>query len=288
MAFSGRLLFAVLTVFALTPCRAAESSLAIVQAGVQSSDDAPFASPAYLFFPGDFLYFTFDVAGFTIKSNPENDTRKISLKYTITPEDANSVALARPAMGAIQTELNPEDKNWTPKRRANFHLPSFVAAGEYHVHVVVEDQLGKTQVAKDYPFRIGGIDIRPSPSLTVENFRFFRNPDDRQPLEVAAYSPGDKIYAKFDMVGYKIGQGNQYHVAYGLLVTRPDGKSFIQQSNAADLTDSSFYPAQFVPGVLELTTPSNSERGAYIIVLSVHDLVGNQTYESKQSFSIEQ
>ena len=288
MAFSGRLLFPVLTLFALTPCRADEPSLAIVQAGVQSSDDAPFASPAYQFFPGDFLFFTFDVAGFTIKSNPDNDTRRISLKYTITPEDSNSVALAPPATGAIQTELNPEDKNWTPKRRANFHLPSFVAGGEYHVHVVVEDQFAKTQIAKDYPFRIGGIHIQSSPSLTVENFRFFRNADDRQSLEVPAYSPGDKIYAKFDMVGYKIGQSNQYHVAYGLLVTRPDGKPFIQQPNAADLTDSSFYPAQFVPGVLELTTPANSERGAYIIVLSIHDLVGNQTYEIKQSFSIEQ
>lgn len=287
MGLSGRLLFPVLTVFALSPCWAAESSLAIVQAGVQPSDDAPFASPAYLFFPGDFLYFTFDVAGFTINSNPDNDTRRISLKYTITPEDSNSVALAPPAAGTIQAELNPEDKNWTPKRRANFHLPSFIPAGEYHVHVVVEDQFAKTQIAKDYPFRIGGIDIRRSPTLTVENFRFFRNPDDRQPLEVPAYSPGDKIYAKFDMVGYKIGQGNQYHVAYGLLVTRPDGKPFVQQPNAANLTDASFYPAQFVPGGLELTTPSNSEPGAYIIVLSVHDLVGNQTYQIKQSFSIE-
>jgi hypothetical protein len=288
MVFPGRLLFPFLTLFVLIPCWAAESSLAIVQAGVQPSDDAPFASPAYQFYPGDFLYFTFDVAGFTIKSNPDNDTRKISLKYTITPEDANSVALAPPAAGAIQTDLNPEDKNWTPKRRANFHLPSFVAAGEYHVHVVVEDQFGKTHIEKDYPFRIGGIHIQSSPTLTVQNFRFFRNPDDSQPLEVPAYSPGDTVYAKFDMVGYKIGQGNQYHVAYGLLVTRPDGKPFIQQPNAANLTDASFYPAQFVPGVLELTTPSNAERGAYIIVLSVHDLVGNQTYEIKQSFSIEQ
>ncbi|HZQ54525.1 MAG TPA: hypothetical protein VFB14_20150 [Bryobacteraceae bacterium] len=288
MAFSGRLLFPFLTVLALTPCWADEPSLAIVQAGVQASDDAPFASPAYQFYPGDFLFFTFDVAGFTVKSNPDNDTRRISLKYTITPEDSNSVALAPPATGAIQAELNPEDKNWTPKRRANFHLPSFVAAGEYHVHAVVEDQFGKTQIAKDYPFRIGGIAIRPSPSLSVENFRFFRNPDDRQPLEVPAYSPGDKIYAKFDMVGYKFGQDNQYHVAYGLLVTRPDGKPFIRQPNAANLTDTSFYPAQFVPGVLELTTPPNSERGAYIIILSVRDLIGNQTYEIKQSFSIEQ
>jgi hypothetical protein len=288
MVLSGRLALAFLIVFALSPCWAAESSLAIVQAGVQSADDAPFTSSAYQFLPGDFLYFTFGVAGFTIKSDAENDTRKISLKYTITPEDSSSVALAPPATGAIQTELSPQDKNWTPKRRANFHLPPFVAAGEYHVHVVVDDQFAKAQIAKDYPFRIGGIDIRPSPTLTVENFRFFRNPDDRQPLEVPAYSPGDKIYAKFDMVGYKIGQGNQYHVAYGLLVLRPDGKPFIQQPNAADLSDSSFYPAEFVPGVLELTTPSKCELGAYVIVLSVRDLIANQTYEVKQSFSIEQ
>ncbi|MBV9499929.1 MAG: hypothetical protein JO138_11195 [Acidobacteriaceae bacterium] len=268
-------------------CRAAEASLAIIDAGVQQSDDAPFVSTEYHFLPGDFVYFTFQVAGFRIKSDDSTETKQISLEYEVIPEDAKGVPLTAAEKGSIKDTLQPEDKNWTPKRRAHFLLPSFVAAGEYKLHVTVKDLIANTEVARDLPFLIGGVKIQPSPTITVENYHFYRREDDRQPLEVPAFSPGDSVYARFDMVGYKLGPDNGYHLGYGISVSRPDGKPFINQANAAELQASSFYPAQFVPGNINLTTPRNALRGEYVLVLTVRDLNSNQTYESKQAFSIE-
>jgi hypothetical protein len=269
------------------PCNAEQSSLTIIDAGVQQFEDAPFVSSDYRFLPGDYLYFTFQITGFSVKSEERNEIRKISLTYQVSAEDSNSNPLAPPVTGAIQAELNPEDKNWTPKRRASFLIPSFVAAGEFHVHAVVNDLAANSRASRDFPFLIGGTQIQPSPSLTVQNFRFLRREDAREPLQVPAYSPGDPVYARFDMAGYKLGTGHQYRLAYGLVVLRPDGKPFLQQPKAAELQAVGFYPAQFVPGTINLITSSDSERGEYIIVLTVRDLVSNQSYETKQAFSIE-
>ncbi|MBV9157898.1 MAG: hypothetical protein JO097_16655 [Acidobacteriaceae bacterium] len=264
-----------------------ESSLAIIDAGVQQSEDAPFVSTAYQFLPGDNLYFTFQVAGFKVKSEQRDEVRKIALTYQVTPEDSNGVPLCPTVSDKIQAELNPEDKDWLPKRRASFLIPAFVAAGEFHIHVVVRDLVANEETSRDFPFRTGGLRIEPSSSIAVQNFHFFRNENDQQPLDVPAYSRGDTIYARFEMTGYKLGPQNEYDLAYGLTVLRPDGKPFVQEPKAAELKDNSFYPAQFVPGTIDLTTSSDVARGEYIIVLTVRDLIGNKTFETKHAFSIE-
>ncbi len=266
---------------------AVDRSLAIVEAGVERSEDAPFVSPDYRFFPGDFLYFTFQIAGFAINSDEQNEVRTISLTYEITPLDAGGAPLCPPSSGKIATELNPQDKNWMPKRRISFLIPSFVAAGDFHIHAVVKDLIAETETSKDFPFHIGGVEIQPSSTIAIENFHFFRGENDGEPLEVPAYRPGDTVYARFDMAGYQLGPENEYHLAYGLTVLRPDGKPFIQQPNAAELHTNSFYPARFVPGTLNLITPPDALHGEYVVVLTVRDLIGNQTRESRQAFSIE-
>jgi hypothetical protein len=267
--------------------RASDQSLAIVGAGVQASEDAPFVSSDYLFLPGDYVYFTFEVTGFAISGSEDDDVRSISLSYEVTPEDASGTALAKPEGGRIATTLSPQDKNWTPKRRASFLLPSFVAAGTYRVHIAVRDEFGKAQIQRDFPFQVGGIKIVPSKSISIENFRFLRSPEDSKPLEIPAYSPGDHVFARFEMAGYKFGPGNKYDVAYDITVLGPDGKPFIRQPNAAELASGSFYPAQFVPAVLNLITKRSNERGEYILVVRARDLLGNRSCETRQAFSLE-
>lgn len=116
-------------------CPAADSRLAIVNAGVQQSEDAPFVPPSFRFLPGDSLYFSFGISGFAVQSLERGETRKISLRYKVTAEDSSGVPLTGANNGSIETELSPEDKNWIPKRRASFVLPPFVAAGEFRIHV---------------------------------------------------------------------------------------------------------------------------------------------------------
>lgn len=268
-------------------CLAAESPLAVVEAGVEQSEDAPFVSPGYRFLPGDYLYFSFQIGGFGIRSENRDEVRKIALTYEVTAEDANGVPLAPPSSGAVRTELSPEDKHWMPKRRLSFLIPSFVAAGEFRIRVHVKDLIANAEVSQDFPFHIGGIEIQPASSLTVQNFRFLRNENDREALHVAAYSPGDTVYAAFEMTGFKTDPQNQYHVSYGLTVLEPNGKTFIEEPEAAELEAASFYPARYLPGVLNLKTASSASRGEYLIVLTIRDLLANTSCRMKRAFSIE-
>jgi hypothetical protein len=268
-------------------CRAAESPLAVLDAGVERSEDAPFVNANYRFEPGDFLYFRFQIGGFAIHAEEGKEARSISLAYEVTALDAAGTPLAEPAADTIKAELNPEDKNWMPKRRVSFLLPSFMAAGEFHVRVVVKDLVGKTETMHDYPFGVGGTEIVPAGTLTVENLHYFRKEDDRQSIELPAYRPGDTVYARFDMVGHQFGPDRKYHLAYGLTVTKPDGKVFVQEPNAAELTSDSFYPAQFVPGDIAVTTSRDSPKGVYLVVITVKDLVANRSYQTKSTFSLE-
>jgi hypothetical protein len=285
---SSALLFAVAAAFSfLFPNQPPESPLAIVQAGVQSSEDAPFVTTDYRFQPGDYVYFTFDVSGFGIHTDSDTKTRRISLSYDVVPEDMSGRPLTKPDSGAIAVDLAPEDKNWTPKKRAAFLLPSGLAAGECQIHVRVRDAIGKVETEKNIPFRVGGVSIQPTDSISVEHFQFFRKEGDRDPLELPAYSAGDRVYMTFDIVGFKLGPGNQYRLTYDLRVLRPDGKMFLEQPNAAEIEANSFYPAQFVPANFQVKTTSRAEAGRYTILLSVHDAVANQTYETKEAFTIE-
>lgn len=268
----------------------AQQKLAVVNAGVQAEEDVPFVSLDYQFLPGDHLYFTFEITGFTIAQKEDSYaeiTRRISLSYDVTPEDAAGRPLAPAASGKIAEMLHPQDKHWVPKRRESFLLPSFVAAGKYRIHVMVKDALGKTETTRDVPFMVGGTQIKPSPAVNVQNFQFLRTASSTKALQVAAYSPGDHIFARFDVSGYKLGPKNSYDVAYGITVLGPDGKPFIKQPNAAELKSSSFYPAQFVPASLNLTTNPKSALGAYVIVLSVRDLIGGRSSEQKEAFTLE-
>ena len=80
---------------------AAEPTLAILDAGLESSEDAPFVPSDYRFYPGDYLYFRFQVAGFAIQADEKTEIRKISLAYELTPQDATRIPLTTPVLYVI-------------------------------------------------------------------------------------------------------------------------------------------------------------------------------------------
>lgn len=265
-----------------------ESKLAVSQAGVEDAEDAPFVATGYRFLPGQTLYCEFDIAGFGIhETGGYFKVKHITLEYEAQPFDANSVALAPAVSDKIDEDLAPQDKNWMPKRRASFLLPSYVARGQYHVRVTVKDLIAKTEASRDIPFLMNGATLTPGTGLTIENFRFLRSASDGAPLQLPDFRAGDTVYARFDITGFKLGEGNAYDVAYGLKVLRPDGKTYLDAPQADDLRSKSFYPAPYVPGNVQITTSHDSSGGSYILILTAHDAIGNQTYESRQSFQIE-
>jgi hypothetical protein len=263
------------------------SKLAILAAGISASEDAPFVPPDYAFLPGDYVYFSFQIGGFLLESLNRGEVQKVALEYEIVPQDATGIPLTAPVSDKIEAEVHAEDKNWTPKRRASFLLPSYIASGDFRIHVTAKDLFGKTEASKDLPFHVGGVHIDPSDSLNVQHFQFLRRESDRDALEIPAYAPGDTVFARFDIAGFKIAPGNTYSLEYGIFVSQPNGKPFLDAPHAAELKSSSFYPAQFLPGTLRITTPANSAKGEYLLTLTVRDLIGGKTCQTKKTFSVE-
>ena len=49
----------------------------------------------------------------------------------------------------------------------------------------------------------------------------------------------------------------------------------------------SFYPQRYVPGALSLSLDKNVPAATYTLVVTVHDKVGDQTWEERQRFRVE-
>lgn len=277
---------AILFLLFRTAVTGTEPSLVIASAGVQSAEDAPNVAGDYKFLPGETLYASFQVAGFKVNTSEEKNVRSIALAWEVSARDADNVLLAEPESGEIKTDLSPEDKNWSPKRRVSFALPSFVAAGEYHLHVVVKDLDANVEASKDLPFLIGGTRVNPTDGVQVQHLRFSRS-ENGPALELPAYRPGDPVFVSFDMAGFSNTTEHEHALAYGISVLRPDGKPFLDQPNAGELRASSFYPAKFMPGNFQITTTPSSARGTYVLILTVKDLIAGRTSVTKQSFTLE-
>jgi hypothetical protein len=260
----------------------APKKLAIVKVAFSQSEDGEVASSNYQFLGGEILYFSCQVEGYT-----KTEKDEIRLTFQIEAKDASGVLLQAPAAGKVEATLSPEDKEWLPKLRATVLIPPLIPPGEYQLLVKVKDELANTLVDAHSTFRVQGREIEPSSTLVVRNFRFLRAEDDTKPLPVAAYRPGDALWARFDMTGYKLGDGNQFDIEYGLVVLRADGTQAYAEPQAAAQKEQTFYPVRYQPGVLSLNLAKDQAPGQYTIVLKVRDNLGGQTYEAREKFSVE-
>lgn len=260
----------------------ADKKLAIVATAFAQIDDGPASAHDDQFVPGETLFFRCQVEGYKKSENNE-----IQLAYQVEAADARGVMLLLPEKGVVKTTLSPEDKNWMPKIRYTVVIPPLAETGEYHVTVTVKDELAGSSAETRATFLVHGREVAPSDTLAVRNFRFYRGENDDKALEVPAYRPGDSLWARFDMTGYKIGDKNLFDIGYGLVVLRADGSVAYSQREAANSKEAPFYPQRYQPGELSLNMPNDIAKGEYTIVLTVHDNLGQQTCETREKFSIE-
>jgi hypothetical protein len=253
-----------------------------------TSEDGPAEAVDEDWVPGQSIYFSCQAEGFKKVDKPDDyGKQNISLKFEIQVRDKAAVLLKPIEQGKIETTVTQEDKDWMPKLRDTIVVPPLAETGEYTVLVKVSDELAKASTEKTAVFHIRGRGVEPSDALTVRNFRFLRHEDDERPLSAAAYRPGDSVWARFDMTGYKLGDKNQVDIEYGLTVLRDDGSVAYTEPVAATQKLDSFYPQRFQPGVLNLNLAKDQPLGKYTIVLAVRDNVGRQTYETRETFSVE-
>lgn len=281
-------LTAILVVASGFLASAATKPLAIVHPVFATSEDGPPEASDEDFVPGQTLYFSCLVEGYRKVDKP-NDYGKqnIALQYEIEVRDKSGARLKPIKDGKIETTVTEEDKDWMPKLRDTIVVPPLASTGEYIVDVKLSDELAKVTEEKQAVFHVKGHEVAPSDALMVRNFRFLRNEDDEKALPVAAYRPGDSVWARFDMTGYKLGAKNEVNIEYGLSVMREDGSVAYSQPQAATQQIQTYYPQRYQPGELNLNLAKDQPLGKYTIVLTVHDNLGQQMYETRETFSVE-
>lgn len=153
--------------------------------------------------------------------------------------------------------------------------------------MTVKDELAGTTATRTLEFPVKGPSVQASDSLVIRDFRFLRNEDDIAPLRPAAYKRGSMLWARFDMMGFKLGENNKFDVGYGLAVLGPDGKELFAQPEAAGESKESFYPQRWMPGALSLSLDANVAPATYTLVVIVKDKLAGETTELRELFTVE-
>ena len=261
---------------------AAPQPLAIGKLVLHRYEDGPPLAASTGFAAGDLVFLSFQVGGY--RRSPEN---LVHLAYRIEPTDAQGVPLVEPIRQELETTLSAEDKDWTPIVRQSFPLPPLALPGDYRIAIVVEDKLASREAKAEIVYTLRGRNVEPSATLTSRNFRFLRAEDDTQALEPPVYHPGQTLWARFEIVGYKLGPKNRIQTAYGVSVVSPAGKTMYSEPRAAVEEGESFYPKPYLPGAFSLNLGRDVRPGTYTIVLALDDQAGGQKVESPHEFRVE-
>lgn len=269
-------------VFALAALHAAPPPLSILKPAISDMEDGPAVPSTFTFVPGQFLFLSFEVAGYSVSGE-----RKVHLTTKVDALDPKGVRLVEPEASTVDTALSDEDKNWKPKVRQQILLPPLAGSGVYKIAIEVKDDLSNAVAAQQIQFEVRGHEVASSDTLVVRNFHFYRSEEDREPLAVAAYKPGDTLWARFDITGYRFGAGNSIDVDYGIAVLAPDGKVLFTREKSDEEKSSSFYPKAYVPCSMNLSLQSNIRPSQFTLVVTARDHTGNQTYEAKANFSVQ-
>ena len=238
--------------------------------------------PGFEHIPGEIVWFSCRVAGFT-----KNENEQVHLRYSVQAFDPAGVPLDEIYTNEMTVEVTPQDKDWQPKIATSLALPPLAPPGAYKIVVKAEDLLAKSSAELSFSFKLRGHAVDPSDSLTVRNFQFFRDEDATRPAEKPAYKPGDGVFAKFDIVGFKYGEHNKIDVSYVTSVIAPSGKVLWTQPEPAAEQSESFYPKHYVPASMGINLTPTIKPGEYTIAVAVKDAVGGQTCEAKFPFTIE-
>src|SRR5208283_3642914 len=270
---------------ALTAHAASDTKLSIVQPTLHETEDGASLPKDYHYQAGDIVFFSFQISGY--KKMGEDQDMKIDIAYEMNVRDSKGVLLDPPDVGSVGTKVSQEDKDWLPTVRYQFVIPPLADAGDYSLSVKIWDRFGKTETNATVSFRVEGHSVEPSDVMAIRNFRFLRTEEDKNPLAIAAYRPGDPLWARFDMTGYKFAPGNAFDVEYDVAVANADGSIAYSQPHAAEENTKSFYPQRYTPGIVNLNIPPDMKKGAYTLIVTARDKLGDQTAETKKQFTVE-
>lgn len=274
------LLYPLLFLCSAVWCHAA--GLEVVRPMIAQSDGGATLPAGYEYVAGETLFFSCRIAGYA--KTPEE---KVHMTFSVQPFDPNGLPLTEIYKNEMVSDVAPQDKVWMPKIVTEIQIPPLVAAGTYKIQVKIEDLVAHTMAELSVPFVVRSKTVEPSDALIVRNFQFFRGEEDPQPMQKAVYKSGDAVWTKFDVIGFKYGAENRIDVSYVPSVISPSGKVLWRQDKPEVEQSESFYPKRYMAASMGFTLLANTKPGEYTIAVTITDAVGKQTYNTKQTFTVE-
>ena len=256
----------------------------IVDAVFRQYENGPEQDARHEYRGGDVVWFDCRVQGY---ARTEETDPRFALTWNAGVIDARRQAVTRAKQGKLSGELTDEDKAYRPRIRFDVALPPLLLPGRYVIGVAVDDEIDKTKKTATFEIKVGGRAMEIPKELTAAQLRFLRQEDDRRPLDAATYRPGDPVWLRFEIMGFRHGESNKIDVEYGLLVLGPSGQPFLRQDPASGHTAESYYPQFYVPASVRIELPPKATAGEYIVVLSLRDKVSGQSAAARTSFTVE-
>lgn len=261
---------------------AATEPLAIVQPIISQMEEGAASPAGFYYTPGEVLFFSCRVAHYAKTAD-----LKVRIAYSVEAFDPKGVQLTETYKNEFNDEVSIEDKEWMPRIQTQMLIPPLAGSGTYKVVVKAEDELAKTTAQLEVLFEVRGRIVEPSDTVTVRNFRLYHDEAGKQPAEKAVYHAGETMWTRFDIIGYKYGEGNKIDVSYIASITLPDGKVLWTQPEPAGEQSQSFYPKRYISGEFSINLQAGVRPGSYIVAVQVKDAIANQTYESRNPFTVE-
>lgn len=235
---------------------------------------------------GDVIAFECRVAGF--QTIPGEFEDKVRLEYQAAILDQQGELLAEKISGKIEVEITPEDKkqSWKPRIEKEFRLPLYLLPGTQRLQVIITDSVSKQQIQEEFPFETTGPALKPSTSISIQNFHFYRTESDTIPLSVPSYRQGDEVWARFLITGFH-SQEKKVDLTYGIKVENSDQKLLFHQPVAAEEARQFFHSPGYFPGIISLHLQSDTPKGTYTVSILVTDRLADAKNTASYTFSIE-
>jgi len=262
-------------VFAAAPLAIVQPAISIMEGG---TPDAPAADHV----PGETVYFSCRIVNYT-----RSQDDKVRLAYTVQAFDPAGVPLVEAIHNGFEAEVAAQDRDWRPRIETPIVIPPLLASGVYRIAVEVEDLVARSSAQLDFPLHVRGHSVQPGDGLSVQNIHLFRGENDTAPVSKPSYRPGDVVWARFDITGFKYGPGNKVDISYLTTLGNAAGAVLWKQTEPAVEQSESFYPKRYIPADFGLNLDRNIRPGEYAITITVKDDVGNQTCEVRQTLTVE-
>jgi hypothetical protein len=276
------LICSLLLCCALTLPGDAQDQFVIQRAVIQQLEDGPPVGPNQDFIPGETVFFSCFIDGYKL-----NDGKRVQISYHIEARDPMDVPIIAEIQDKVEAQLQEQDKNWRPKIRQEILVPPFAPPGKYAVRIAAKDEIGGKTAVHEVTFSVRAREVAPSDTLVVRSFGYYRGENDQKPLEIAAYRPGETLWARFDITGYKFGPGNKLDVSYQISVSTAEGRELFRQVEPTVEQTESFYPRRYVPCMINLNLQQNIAPGSYKVTVDAKDAIGDQTTQLSGTFQVE-